>query len=185
MKKAAGLAILLCLTTALPTPAKEVAGVSLPETVSVDGKTLKLNGAGLRKKMMFKVYVAGLYLETPSRDAAAVSSSDEVKRMQLSILRSLDHSKITEAISEGFEKNSKEQLPALKARLDRLNSMIPDVKEGDQILLTYVPGKGTVVAAKNVEKGVIEGKDFADALFSVWLGSNPVQEDLKKALLGG
>jgi len=185
MKKVAIFAMFLCLTTALPVLAKEVAGVSLPETTTVEEKTLKLNGAGLRKKAVFKVYVAGLYLETPSRDAGAVISSDQVKRMQLSILRSLDHSKITEAISEGFEKNSKGEFPALKARLDRLNSMIPNVEKGDQILLTWVPGKGTMVAAKNLEKGVIEGKDFADALFSVWLGANPVQEDLKKALLGG
>jgi hypothetical protein len=42
-----------------------------------------------------------------------------------------------------------------------------------------------VVSAKNAEKGVIEGKDFADALFSVWLGPEPVQADLKTALLGG
>lgn len=185
MKKVAILAMFICLTAALPVLAKEVAGVLLPETTTVDGKSLKLNGVGLRKKAIFKVYVAGLYLETPSRDAGAVISSDQVKRMQLSVLRSLDHSKITEAISEGFEKNSKTQFPALKARLDRLNSMIPNVEKGDQILLTYVPGRGTVVSAKNVEKGVIEGKDFADALFAVWLGVNPVQEDLKKALLGG
>jgi hypothetical protein len=63
--------------------------------------------------------------------------------------------------------------------------MIPDVEKGDQILMTYVPGKGTVVSAKGTEKGVVEGKDFSDALFSVWLGANPVQTDLKKALLGG
>jgi hypothetical protein len=185
MKKAAGLALALCLITALPALAKEVAGVSLPETTTVDGKTLKLNGAGLRKKVVFKVYVAGLYLETPSRDAAVVISSDQVKRMQLSILRSLSTAQINEAINEGFEKNSSAQMPALKARLAKLNAMIPNVEKGDEILLTYVPGRGTVVAAKNVEKGVIEGKDFADALFSVWLGGNPIQEDLKKALLGG
>jgi hypothetical protein len=63
--------------------------------------------------------------------------------------------------------------------------MIPNVEKGDEIVLTYVPGKGTVVSAKNAEKGVIEGKDFADALFSVWLGPEPVQADLKTALLGG
>jgi hypothetical protein len=63
--------------------------------------------------------------------------------------------------------------------------MIPDVVKGDEILLTYVPGRGTVVTAKGVEKGIIEGKDFADALFAVWLGPNPAQEDLKRALLGG
>jgi chalcone isomerase-like protein len=162
----------------------EVAGVKMPDTVTVEGKTLKLNGAGLRKKVVFKVYVAGLYLETPSKDAAAIVSSDQIKSMRLHILRTLEAGKITEAISEGFEKNSKAQMGALKERLDRFNAMFPNVKEGDEIAMTYVPGKGTVVTAKGVEKGVIGGKDFADALFSVWLGPNPVQEDLKKALLG-
>jgi len=184
MKRTLSLALLLCFGAASAVSALEVAGVTLPDTATVEGKTLKLNGAGLRTKMVFKVYVAGLYLETPTKDAATVISSDQVKRMHLSILRSLDSSKITEAISEGFEKNSKGELPALKARLDRLNSMIPNVEKGDQILLTYVPGRGTVVSAKNVEKGVIEGKDFSDALFSVWLGATPVQPDLKKALTG-
>ena len=76
-------------------------------------------------------------------------------------------------------------MSVLKPRLEKFKSMIPDVEKGDQILLTYVPGKGTMVSAKAAEKGVIEGKDFADALFSVWLGANPVQVDLKTALLGG
>jgi hypothetical protein len=184
VKKAAVLALALGLVTALPALGKEVAGVSLPETTTVDGKALKLNGMGLRKKMVFKVYVAGLYLETPSKDAASVISSDQIKRMQLSVLRSLSSHQVNEAIEEGFEKNSKANMAALKARLEKLGTMIPNVEKGDQILLTYVPGKGTVVSAKNAEKGVIEGKDFADALFSVWLGANPVQEDLKEALLG-
>ncbi len=185
MKKVTALAIGLCLAAATAVVAREVAGVTVPDTATVEGKTLKLNGAGLRKKVVFKVYVGGLYLENPSKDAATVISSDQVKRMQLSVLRSLSTKQVTEAIEEGFEKNSKAQMGALKARLDRLGTMIPDVEKGDLILLTYVPGKGTVVAAKGMEKGVIEGKDFADALFAVWLGANPVQEDLKTALLGG
>ena len=179
------LAGILCLAIVTPALAGEVAGVTLPDTATVEGKTLKLNGMGLRTKVVFKVYVAGLYLETPSKDGGTVISSDQVKQMQLSLLRSLDHSKITEAITEGFEKNSNSQLAGLKSRLDRLNSMIPNVEKGDRIVLTYVPGKGTIVSAKNVERGVIEGKDFADALFSVWLGATPVQADLKKGLLGG
>jgi len=184
MKKIVWLAtsLLLCLSGVVSAGA--VAGVTLPPTVSVEGKTLKLNGTGLRKKMVFKVYAAGLYVETPSKDPAALVSADEVKQMRLSILRGLKGKQVGEAISEGFEKNSKAQIPALRARLDRLNGMIPDVTEGDELTLTYVPGKGTVVAVKGAEKGVIEGKDFADALFAVWLGANPVQEDLKQALLG-
>jgi hypothetical protein len=179
------LLVAAALAIASVTTAGEVAGVKLPDTITVEGKALKLNGMGLRKKVVFKVYVAGLYLETPSKDPAAVLSPDQIKSMRLWILRSLKGSQITEAIVEGFEKNSKAQMGALKARLDKFNAMFPDVTEGDQIEMTYVPGKGTIVTAKGTEKGVIEGKDFADALFSVWLGANPVQEDLKKALLKG
>jgi len=183
MKKAALLLLIPFLAAAAE--ARQIGGVNLPDSAAVAGKTIKLNGGGVRTKAIFKVYVAGLYLETPSRDAAAVVSSDQVKRVQLSLLRALDKGKITEAISEGFEKNSKAQMGALRARLDRFNAMIPDLEKGDAIVLTYVPGKGTQVSAKGADKGTIEGKDFADALFAVWLGGNPVQEDLKKAMLGG
>ncbi len=179
------IAILTGLAAAAIALAGEVAGVKMPDTVTVEGKTLKLNGMGLRKKMVFKVYVAGLYVETPSKDAAALVSSDQVKRMQLSVLRSLKAAQVTEAIEEGFEKNSKSQMPVLKPKLDRLGKIVPNVEKGDDIVLTYVPGKGTVVTVKGAEKGVIEGKDFADALFGVWLGGNPIQEDLKKELLKG
>jgi hypothetical protein len=184
MKYRSGLSMLILLCCAAVCLAGEVAGVKMPETTTAEGKTLRLNGMGLRTKVIFKVYVAGLYLETPSKDAAAVISSDQVKSMRLAILRSLKGSQVTEAIEEGFEKNSKPQMAALKARLTKLGSLIPNVETGADILLTYVPGKGTVVTVKGAEKGVIEGKDFADALLAVWLGSNPVQEDLKKELLG-
>ena len=177
--------LLVLLGMAAVTSAVEVAGVNVPPTITVEGKTLHLNGAGLRTKMMFKVYVAGLYLENTSKDAAAIASSDQVKSMRLAILRSLKGKQVSEAIEEGFEKNSKAQMGALKARLDKLGTMIPNVEKGDDIVLTYVPGKGTVVTVKGAEKGVVEGKDFADALFAVWLGGNPVQEDLKKELLKG
>ncbi|MDQ2979702.1 MAG: chalcone isomerase family protein [Acidobacteriota bacterium] len=185
MKKRNWISGLLLLGLAAVASAGVVAGVTMTETMGVEGKNLKLNGMGLRTKVVFKVYVAGLYLETPSKDAAAIISTDQVKSIRLSIMRSLKGSQVSEAIEEGFEKNSKAQMPALKARLDKLASMLPNVEKGDDILLTYAPGKGTVVTVKGAEKGVIEGKDFADALFSVWLGAHPVQEDLKKALLGG
>ena len=184
MKTRIAAVLLSCAVGAAVLLAGEVAGVKMPDTVTVEGKTLKLNGMGLRKKMMFKVYVCALYLENTSKDAAAIITSDQVKRVQLHILRSLQAAKVTEAIEEGFEKNAKEQMGALKERLGKFSAMISDVVEGDQIVFTYVPGKGTAVSVKGAEKGVIEGKDFADALFAVWLGKSPVQEDLKKAMLG-
>jgi hypothetical protein len=162
-----------------------LAGVTLPASVTVEGRTLTLNGTGLRTRMMFKVYVAGLYLEAPTTDPAALLQSDGARRIQLSMLRDMGAAKVTEAITAGFERNSADHMAGLKKRLDELNAMIPDVATGDTIVLTYVPGKGTVVEAKGDAKGVLPGKDFADALFAVWLGASPVQADLKAALLAG
>jgi hypothetical protein len=184
MRKPMICAAVLCLAAALAM-AGEFAGVKMPDSETVDGKTLKLNGMGLRKKMIFKVYVAGLYLESPSRDAAAVLAATEIKSIRLHILRNLKGSKITEAIADGFELNSASQMGALKGRLEELGKLIPDVQEGDVIDLTWVPDAGTKVKVRGTERGTIEGRDFADALFAVWLGPNPVQDDLKKALLGG
>lgn len=164
----------------------EVAGVRFPDTIQVEGRELRLNGMGLRTwGFFFHVYVAGLYLEHPARDPGTVLATDEVKQIRLSMVRGLDHSDIASGIEEGFEKNSKAALPALQPRLDRLSAMFPDVVAGDEIALTYVPGAGTTVTARGVAKGVIEGKDFADALFAVWLGPDPVQDGLKQALLHG
>ncbi len=165
--------------------AGEVAGVKMPDTITVDGKVLRLNGMGLRKKLIFQVYVAGLYLENQSKDPAGVITSDQIKSVHLHVLRSLSSSQLAESISEGFWRNAGSQKAQLQERLARLAKMFPKVTDGDLITLTYVPGKGTTVVAKAEQKGVIEGKDFADALFAIWLGPNPVQNDLKKALLGG
>ncbi len=184
--KATRSALVLSLTLALPALAKdkEVAGVKFPETVSAEGKELKLNGVGLRTKAIFKVYAAGLYLETPGKDGTQIISSDQVKRVRMTMLRDLEKSKITDAISDGIEKNNKSQMAALKARLDTFNAAIPDLKKGDELVLTYVPGKGTSVQSKSGQQISVEGKDFADALFGVWLGKDPVDDDLKDGLLG-
>ena len=185
MKRILTLAVALGLAFGSAAPAAELAGVKMPETDTVEGKTLKLNGLGLRKKAFFKVYVAGLYLETPSKDPAAILASSEIKSMRLHILRSLKGKQVSDAIAEGFERNSKAELPKLKARLDKFAAMIPDVEEGDEIVMAWLPDKGTKVTVRGTDRGTVEGRDFADALFAVWLGPEPVQEDLKKALLGG
>lgn len=174
-----------CLTFCCAAFAKEVAGVQFPQTVSVEGKTLSLNGAGLRTKLIFKVYAAGLYVETPSHDAAQLLVSDQIKRVEMRMLRDLEKGKIIEAIEAGFEKNAKAQLPALKDRLARFTAQISDLKEGQGLVLTYVPGKGTAVAVTGGKETFVEGKDFSDALFSVWLGKEPVDGGLKKELLSG
>ena len=185
MKRILTLAVALGLAFASAAPAAELAGVTMPDTDTIEGKTLKLNGVGLRKKAIFKVYVAGLYVENPMHDAAALLSSNQMKSMRLHMMRDLTGKKISDAIVEGFQRNSAAQQDKLRARLDQLTGMFSDVSEGEEIVLTWLPDKGTKVTVRGTDRGTIEGRDFADALFAVWIGPNPVQDDLKKALVGG
>lgn len=177
-------ALLVSVLIAVPAFAGELKGVKMVDTLEAGGKKLVLNGMGLRTKAIFKVYVAGLYLEEKSSDPAVVTSKDQVRQVQMVMLRDLEKHKITEAIVAGFEKNSGDKMAALKERLDKLNASVPDLKEGQIFKLTYVPGKGTTVKGGDAGEVVIEGKDFADALFSVWLGKTPVDDDLKSGMLG-
>jgi hypothetical protein len=177
------LVVSACLVLSTVALAKERNGIRMPDTVTAEGKTLKLQGMGLRTKFVFKVYAAGLYLETPSTDPATILAADEVRRVHLFLLRKVGKQQIGEAISEGFTRNSKDKLPSLQERLNKLMALLPDLKETDEVIFTYVPGKGVLVSGKT--DGIIEGKDFADALFAVWLGAQPADGSLKKQLLGG
>jgi len=163
--------------------AGELAGVTLPDTLKAGEKTLKLNGLGLRKKAMFKVYVGGLYLESPSKDAGAILMADQAKAIRMHFLRDLTKAQLVEAFQEGFEANVKDRAPQ-KAAFDRMLALVPDVKEGSMLTFAYLPGKGTTLSAGNKELGVFEGKGFADAVFAIWLGPKPPSEDLKKGMLG-
>ena len=176
---------LACALLALPAVAKELAGVKAPDTITAGGKDLKLNGLGLCKKAFFKVYVAALYLESTSKDAVAILAADGVRRVEMTMLRDLEKGKIVDAVKDGFKKNAGEAaMLKLRERLDKFTAAIPDLKEGEKLTLMYVPGTGTSVAGGSAGSMTVEGKDFADALFSVWLGKDPVSEGLRDGMLG-
>lgn len=174
---------LALLLLALPSAAREREGVVAEPLITVEGHPLQLLGMGLRKKLWIKVYLASLYVERPSEDAAEVISSEQIKRVQMNMLRDLERGKIVEAVQQGFERNAAAQMPRLQARLDRFLAAIPDLRGGETIVITYLPGRGTRVKAGSGEQIVVQGKDFADALFSVWLGPSPVDGDLKGEML--
>jgi hypothetical protein len=177
------MAVLISMLAA-PAHTKELSGVSMPDTLSVGGKTLKLNGLGLRKKAIFKVYVGGLYMESPSGDAAAILGSSQAKAVRMHFLRDLSKQQLTDAFKEGFEANAKAKAAVQKANIDKFLSMISDIKEGEELTFSFVADTGLTVSKGDKQTGVIEAKDFGDVLFAVWLGPAPPTEDLKKGMLG-
>ena len=66
--------------------AKEVKGVDFPETTTISGTTCKLIGVGIRKKIIFNVYLGALYLEKPTNNSTVVISSDQIKRVVMHFL---------------------------------------------------------------------------------------------------
>lgn len=178
------LPVLLLILTALPGLAAEFEGVSLPDSASVAGKELRLNGIGLRRKFIFKVYLAALYVESTSPDGAAILARDEPRRVDMVMLRDLDRKTIVDALRLGVEKNAGDKVGALKERMDKFAEVIPDLKKGQTLSVVYVPGEGTRVEGQG-RSYTAEGKEFADALFSVWIGRFPVDEGLRKGMLGG
>jgi len=115
-----------------------------------------------------------------------VIAADGHKRVAMHFLyEKVEKEKLTDGWHEGFVgNNSPEQLKALQERIDQFNAMFTDAKKGDVIFLDYAPGSGTKVTIAGVEKGVIPGKDFNDAMLAIWLGDKPVSKDLKAKLLG-
>ena len=167
---------------------REVAGVELAESVklSEDATALVLNGAGIRKKLFFSIYLASLYLPTATNDAAAILQADEPSRVQMDMLYSeVEKEKLVKAWNEGFTANhSAEALAPLQDRIDRFNGMFETLVAGDRVQLDYLPAQGTRVVINGTERGVIPGQDFNRALLKIWLGESPVTASLKRNLLG-
>ncbi|HXL83536.1 MAG TPA: chalcone isomerase family protein [Casimicrobiaceae bacterium] len=166
--------------------AAEVGGVRLDDKVSVGAQELVLNGAGVRTRVVFKVYVASLYLPQKATELAAVLAKSP-RRIQLNLLRTLSADQLVEALNEGLaENNTAAELAAVKSQVDALATIMKsfkEVKEKDVITLDFVDG-ATRIGLNGEAKGNIGGDAFNQALTKVWLGEKPVQADLKKSLLG-
>jgi len=189
MRRAVVAIAIVLMMGAAPTTgvsAAELEGVTLSDTVEVAGTQLVLNGIGLRKKLWVEVYVAGLYLPAKTTDARVAMESPGPKKVVMHFLTDkATKSKMDDAWREGFEANSPESRQKLGGDIERFVDFFGDMKDGDVIELTMVPGAGTTATLNGTEVGVIADDDFAPALLSVWLGPKPPTEDLKQGLLGG
>jgi len=164
--------------------AGELAGVTVPDTATVGGQELVLNGLGLRKKAIFSVYVGALYLPAKSGDAAAIITLEAPKRMEMHFVRDVGKDKIAEGWRDGFANNSGSKLPALQQRLDEFAAKWSDMASGEMAAMTYAGGGLLKLEIKGQEVGTFQGKEFADAVFACWLGLTPPSADLKNGLLG-
>jgi hypothetical protein len=162
----------------------EVAGIKLPD----EEQKLVLNGAGLRKRAFFQVYVIGLYLPEKKTAAAEVIGSTGAKRVLIHMMRDVDAEQFSGALTDGMKDNlSEAEMKGFEPRIRQLSGIMAGMKEakkGMRITLDWTPA-GTAVTVEGKPAGAtIPGEDFYRALLKIWLGDKPVQADLKGALLG-
>ncbi|MBK6469190.1 MAG: chalcone isomerase family protein [Betaproteobacteria bacterium] len=188
VRRMAALVMSLASLAAYAQPA-ELEGVKLAPTAQVGAATLQLNGAGVRTRAIFSVYVAALYVPQKATDAAALLAQKGPRRITLTMLRTVDADTFAEALNDGLRKNHSEaQLAGFKAQIETLNANLKaagEAKKGDVIQLEFAPDAGTRVTVNGQAKGsAIPGEDFYTAVLRIWLGDKPVDGSLKKGLLG-
>jgi len=177
---------LVLLMISNPAVAKQIAEVDLVDSIVIQGQALKLNGAGIRSKFVFDVYIAALYSQNKISDIKQINNQSQPIRIEMHILYDeIGKEKLIDAWNDGFEDNLTDvELAALKSKIRNFNKLFTTVFKGDVLQIDYLPNKGTQLTVNGKIKGVIEGYDFFQALMKIWLGEEPASESLKAALLG-
>lgn len=179
------LAAALALAAVIPASAATLAGVTLDDHAAVNNQHLMLNGMGLRKKFIVKVYVGGLYLPSKQSAPATIIATDAPRRQVFHFLYSVSKSQMADAWEEGLTDNTPNASPEVKTAFKTLQSWMEDIPKGNKMILTYVPGIGTTVEVNGKTKGTLGGKATSDAILNTWIGPDPAPgADFKKAVLG-
>jgi len=166
-----------------PGNAAEVAGIHYEDSYVAGNTRLRLIGAGFLRYWGFKAYTGALYLE----DGTSIDNvlADRAKRIELQYFRSIKGKDFGPATDKSIAKNvDPDTYKRLRSKIDYHNSLYEDVKPGDRYALTYIPGRGTELMLNGEPKGVIEGAEFAAAVFSIWLGPEPISGSFKKEISG-
>ncbi|MDR7298158.1 MULTISPECIES: chalcone isomerase family protein [Roseateles] len=183
----AGLALAVGLGGAAQ--AIEVGGLKFDDTVKVAGKELKVNGAGVRTRIVIKVYALVLYLPEKKDTPAGVLDSPGPRRFSLGLLREVTGEELGQAFLTGITANTdkaeRSKFVNQLAQFGEAFVNIPQAKKGDVINVDWVPDTGTVMTFNGKPIGEpLKDIAFYNAVLKIWLGDKPVDSSLKPALLG-
>lgn len=171
------------------TAALQMDGISLEESVQVAGKNLKLNGAGISMRVIFKVYALGLYLPNRQDTTRDVLQVDGPKRLLIAMLRDVSGAEFNDELrqyaiaeSASIPAHILDNMVRLGQAIDRQSN---GLRKGDTLTLDWVPGTGTMVELNNKPlTAPLRDIAFYKALLNIWLGDKPADSRLKMKLLG-
>lgn len=169
--------------------ATEVAGVKFDDSISLAGKELKLNGAGLRTKVFFKIYALGLYLPEKKTSVADILALAGPRRVSITVLRELTSEEFGNAFMAGLNANTdkaeRNKVLPQTMKFGEMFAQIPGLKKGDVLTVDWVPGEGTQCHLNGKKIGeLLPDVAFYNAILRIWLGDKPADSSLKPQLLG-
>jgi len=156
--------------------AKVIAGVRMPDAISLQGKELLLEHMELKKKLFFEIYVWGLYLEQKPDSTQQAIAFQGPKQLQLHFRRSIKREQLADAFRAFLSNSRALRSPEMKRQSELLVQSLKGVRKGDTLLITYLPDQGLRISGEGSRGAVIPGKAFADALFTAWLTENPIYD---------
>ncbi len=180
----------LALAIALPAVAAvDVNGIKFEDVNKVGGKDLKLNGAGMRTKLVIKVYAAGLYLTEKSKNVADILKMDGPRRVTLVMARDISSEDLGKAfmdgINENLDKAEKAKIVGQIGMFGEMFASVDQIRKGDVLHMDWIPGTGTVCELNGKRIGEPASDiNFYNAVLRIWLGEKPADRSLKPALLG-
>lgn len=166
---------LLCLSllflVVTTVPAREVGRIDVPETLTLeDGATsLVLNGAGVRSRFGFKVYVGSLYLKEKSSDSKIIAAADEPMAITMVWVRDIPLDKITDVYVEAFKYAAINKDESLQKNIDAFMAALRPCEKNAVTKIVYIPGKGTSMYYNDTQTLHVEGMAFKESLFRIWL----------------
>jgi hypothetical protein len=175
----------LVIGVAAPAFARAIAGVDFADTLQVQETRFTLNGVASYKKLGRQILVAALWLEHAERDPDKILTGDMPRRYVTHFQRGVSSQRVCRAWNDGLDANSPGASGEVKQQFKTLCLWIHDFRAGEEIAVTYVPGRGSIVELDGTRVGEIPGKGFADAYLACVLGPKPsLGKGFKKALLG-
>jgi Chalcone isomerase-like len=176
------------ILASFPAASVTIDGVEIADTLTVanGGTTLVLNGAGVREKLFFDIYIGALYLPAKSGNALAILSGKGPACVAMHFLyKQVSREQITDAWEDGLAANhTAAEMQALQPQLEKFDALFRTMHKGEVIRICYLPGTGTEVRINGERRGNVEGETFFHALLAIWLGDHPVSNDLKLGMLG-
>lgn len=186
------IALMVVLMMASVSFARTYEGVDMPETIQDGDYTVVLNGVGIRVVLMvIKPYVGGLYLLQAEKDADTIMKANEPMAIRLQMTDSATRSLMLSKLYDGMRNSVASaggNFDTLKDRFETFKSLLPDAKfeKGSIFEFKYLPSKGLQVYKNDQLKGIIEGADFKEAFFGIWLNKDkPADSGIKTAWLAG